>query len=245
MKKRDSNEVTYEPHYRGFSLYKHRNKTSKGHYVKVLDDSISGLEEMLSHHNKINVIRFDLYLKDSDGEYIEDQHGTSRHVSRFFKNVKVALRKWEKNGKNRGIDRIFYQSVREQSKEKRTHYHCAIAFKAVAQDASRIYDTAGEEYIWAYKIIADTWKKVCKNGVVNFGSKGHCNHFYYIDRNSPYFIETVARCIKGLSYLAKVNTKDMTDNARKFNSSQSLGRGNTPIELIGPLAIMRDEEKAA
>jgi hypothetical protein len=241
MKKREHNNIIQESSYKGFQLYSHKEKSIDGFYLKVLDKTINGLEEMLSNHNKLNIFRLDLYFKNNKNQYIEANDDTNELVSEFFRRLKAKIRRWKNYNKNqeciehRKIKRILYQSVREQSREKRTHYHCMLAIPAQAQEDGAIYwDDNQQDYVWLYKIIVETWKAVCPYGIVNFGTEGYCSHYYYIDRNSETFHEEMRDCIRGLSYLAKVYSKDIdVKHSRKFTSSYPMKKGKTEVKLIG------------
>lgn len=78
----------------------------------LLKKILGQLEAMLSHHNKIIVVRFDLHLS----HYTAD----NRQLNRFFDKARsYAIRHY-------GVNRMGYVWVRELEKTKRQHYHCAI-----------------------------------------------------------------------------------------------------------------------
>lgn len=80
-----------------------------GIYVEMLKAMLEQLFAMLTHHNKLLVIRFDCH----------QDHATenSDHVSQFMdKLIKRLKRKYE-------FGRVAYCWVREQEKAKHQHYH--------------------------------------------------------------------------------------------------------------------------
>jgi hypothetical protein len=241
MSKRRHYTITKENTYRDFEIYSNKEKASKGHYVEILDGTFKGIEELFTHTSRINCIRFDLLFKNGD-EYIEIEGDLNNLVSKFFTVLKRRLKAWKyedgKNkGENRGIEDIFHVFVRERSREKKVHFHCAIAFNHIAWQSTPISkkdDQGKNHYQWIYKKIDDAWREVCSAGHVNFGTKWkgkQVNHFYCVDRND---IDEQAKLMKGLSYLSKVNTKEnVPKNARLFTFSRSIGRGTTDFKLTG------------
>jgi len=248
--KRRHYTITTEPKYRNFTIYSNRSKTAKGYYVDILERTFNGIEELFTHTSRINVFRFDLSFKNGD-EYTEIEADTNKLVSDFFTTLKRRLKAWtyedgKNKGKNRGIKNIFHMFVRERSKEKKTHYHCAIAFNHIAWQSTKIHndENGNKDYVWIYKLINDAWRETCSIGSVNFGStwKGRLtNYFYCVDRKD---IDGQANLMKGLSYLSKVNTKEkLPKNTRMFTFSRSIGKGPTDFKLDG--AKDRNEQEAA
>ncbi|MCG7592340.1 MULTISPECIES: inovirus-type Gp2 protein [unclassified Halomonas] len=240
--KRRHYTITTETQYRNFDIYSNKRKTAKGHYVDILDRTFNGIEELFTHTSRINVIRFDLAFKNAD-EFVEIEDDASKLVSNFFTRLKRRLKAWtDEDGNNKGIDDIFHVFVRERSKEKKAHFHCAIAFKSISKYSTAI--SKNGEYQWIYKKIADAWLETCAIGNVNFGSrwKGkQVNHFYCVDRKD---IDGQANLMKGLSYLSKVNTKEkLPKSTRMFTFSRSIGKGPTAFKLDG--AKDRNEQEAA
>lgn len=241
MNKRRHYTITKGTTFRGLEIYSNKKKASKGHYVEILEGIFRGIEELFTHTSRINVIRFDLLFKNGD-EYIEIEEDINKLVSDFFTVLKRRLKAWKyedgKNkGENRGIEDIFHVFVRERSKEKKAHFHCAIVFNHIAWKSTAISkkDEQGKNhYQWIYKKIDEAWREVCSAGHVNFGSKWEGkqrNHFYCVDRND---VDEQAKLIKGLSYLSKVNTKEnVPKNARIYTFSRSIGKGPTDFKLVG------------
>ncbi len=73
---------------------------------------LSQIEAMLSHHNKVFLLRFDLHQT----EYTK----TSQHVSKFFKLYCESLKK------KYNLKRVGFAWAREQEKAEQQHYHCFI-----------------------------------------------------------------------------------------------------------------------
>ncbi|WP_220720644.1 YagK/YfjJ domain-containing protein [Agarivorans litoreus] len=73
---------------------------------------VDQLEAMLSHHNKVLVLRFDLHCKS----YSPD----NRELSKFLKQLKIKLKA------KYGFVRIGYVCCRERAKANAQHYHLAL-----------------------------------------------------------------------------------------------------------------------
>lgn len=252
MKKREHRAVTTDQFYKDFELYSRTEaKAKEGFYEVMVERAIDDLEAILSNHNKMNVIRFDLYFKKPvDDEYFRmNPRDVNPLVSRFFKSLKGKMTRWQKDGKNRGLksNQIAYQYAMEETSEKLVHVHCYLAYKGLAQQAngSRIADKQSGEKIGIYRMIEESWQSVVpdKHGRVWFSDT---NHFYYIDRNSDDFQDKIENCIYGLSYIAKVFSKNTieVDNSRRFNGSQRIKRGHHPIELKGRRLTKKEIEAA-
>ena len=264
MAKRNRQPITKEPTYKDFTLYNRtRSKSQDGFYTEMLDKTIDNCEAILSNHNKLNVIRFDLYftMPEDEEHYVQvEAEEANKYVSRFFKNLKDQMVTWaipdEKTGKlkNRKLKRnqIAYQSTMEYSTEKLVHFHCYIAYKGLASNVSSkksghsgsTLRNQNGDYIGIYQKIVNIWKATAPNGYgrVHFPKykdrvtrETYNNHFYYIERGSKTFQADIENCIYGLSYLAKVYSKNVAgnENVRRFNNSRSIKRGPTPVELKG------------
>lgn len=88
------------------------NSKASGLYTNILKKMLAQIEAMLSYHNKVLLIRFDLNQPD----YTDD----SKAVTVLFKLLSESIkREYE-------LKRVAYFWVREQEKAKRQHYHCFI-----------------------------------------------------------------------------------------------------------------------
>ncbi len=88
------------------------NAKKSGLYTRQLKQILNQLEAMLSHHNKVFLLRIDLHQP----EYTN----TSQQVSKFFKR----LSEFVKN--HYQLKRMGHAWVREKEKAKQQHYHCVI-----------------------------------------------------------------------------------------------------------------------
>lgn len=241
MIKREQRPIIKDGFYRDFELYNRTTeKAQDGFYEVMVRNAVDDIEALLSNHNKVNVVRFDLYFKKPDTDKYSKMkpEDVNPLVSRFFKNLKNKMARWKKNDKSRGLkcNQIAYQYAMEETPEKFVHVHCYLAYKGLAQqhNGSTIYDGKAEDKIGIYKMIEESWISIVPNnlGVAWFSSP---NHFYAIDRNAQDFQSNIENCLYGLSYIAKVFSKNTieVDNSRRFNSSQRIKRGPHPVELKG------------
>lgn len=238
---RRHNPVTTSSLYKGIPIYS-ADKASDGHYIQILDGLFNGIEWLFTHTSRINVFRFELYFKE-DGKYVEAEQDANKLVSAFMDKLKRRLKAYKREsgphqGESYRINKIFTVFVREKSIKKKTHFHCAIAFKNVSQSQmiTRTNEAGDKEYVGIFKMIDDTWRETCATGYVNFGTKGwgnqqgkQINHFYQVDRKDTADQDDL---MKGLSYLAKVKTKEDTPKgASMFRFSQIRNRGTTDFRL--------------
>ena len=88
------------------------NSKISGIYTHIMKTMIDQVEAMLSHHNKVFLLRFDLHQPSHTD--------TSKHVSKFFTRLSEHIKARYK------VKRFGYTWVREQEKAKQQHYHCFI-----------------------------------------------------------------------------------------------------------------------
>jgi len=88
------------------------NAKGSGLYTQPLSRMLGQIKAMLSHHNKVLLLRFDLHQPEFSD--------TSKHVSKFFKQLIDKLTKQYK------LKRIGFAWAREQEKVDQQHYHCFI-----------------------------------------------------------------------------------------------------------------------
>jgi hypothetical protein len=85
------------------------NSKVSGIYTHIMKAMLDQVEAMLSHHNKVLLIRFDL----RQPSYTDN----SEHVSKFIKSLSKFIKRKYK------LSRFGYVWVREQEKAKQQHYH--------------------------------------------------------------------------------------------------------------------------
>jgi len=88
------------------------NAKKSGIYTGMMKEILEQIEAMLTYHNKVFLLRFDL----RQAEYLE----RSQHVSKFFEKLSKRMKS------KYGLKRVGYFWVRELEKAKHQHYHCFI-----------------------------------------------------------------------------------------------------------------------
>lgn len=126
-------------------------------YSRMLKQMLTQIEAILSHHNKVLLVRFDLNKSDYDEN--------SQDISLFFRQFLDTIKKTYK------LKRVAYSWAREQGKTENRHYHCFIALDGnKVQTSYRIV----EQIKWYWEIIHD--------GSVHF-TQPKC--FHMLHRNKP------------------------------------------------------------
>lgn len=252
MNKREQRKIYTGSHYHGFELYNRtQEKCAEGFYEVMLSNTKDDLEALLSNHNKVNVVRVDLYFKKpvTDEYHRVDPATVNELMSKFFKSLKAKMVRWKKDGKSRGLksSQIAYQYAMEDTPDKLLHVHAYIAYKGLAQqkDGERFTDITTGKKIGIYKMIEDTWVSTVPNGLgkVWFSER---NCFYYLDRNSIDLQDKLEDCFYGLTYISKVYSKNtvQADNTRRYNASQRIKKGHYPIKLKGRNGSVKERELA-
>jgi hypothetical protein len=88
------------------------NSKGSGIYTHMMKGMLDQVEAMLSHHNKVFLLRFDLHQPSHTDN--------SEHVSKFIRGFSEHIKQHYK------LSRFGYAWVREQEKAKQQHYHCFI-----------------------------------------------------------------------------------------------------------------------
>ncbi|WP_163296184.1 inovirus-type Gp2 protein [Desulfovibrio sp. JC022] len=196
--------VTYESTYKGNSILTDKEK-GYGCKTEILDAMRSVIDSSVQKHNKVLCVRFDLRFPS----------GTS--ASEKNKNIQDFASKYKKHFKRQGYDPQ-YLWVREQSREKRQHYHLMVTVNGnKIQYPNRLLSKA-----------EDLWKSTI--GSEQDGLVDHCNrsrkgenqpNSYMLRRNAPDFDQVYDRCHKRCSYLTKENTKGYAPKGhREFGYSR-------------------------
>ena len=88
------------------------NSKGSGIYTHMMKGILDQVEAMLSHHNKVFLLRFDLHQPS----YTDNSEHVSKFIQRLSDNLTVKYK----------LNRFGYAWVREQEKAKQQHYHCFI-----------------------------------------------------------------------------------------------------------------------
>ncbi len=114
------------------------NARKSGLYTKTLGVILRQVEAMLSHHNKVLLVRFDLHQT----EYTD----TSEAVTRLFKRLGDYLKPKYK------LKRIGFAWVRESERSKNQHYHC---FLLVDGNKFKTSYKINERIRWYWEVLND------------------------------------------------------------------------------------------
>lgn len=162
----------------------------KGHalYVEILDGMYRQLQNLMTHHSRIQVIRFDIRLPPKK---TYDAKSENQQIRSFFKTLKENLRlvRWGSH------KRIAHGWVREVGKSGHGHYHAFIAFKRFTL---RLGAISGGRCTGIWDLI-----KRCADRAIG-GSTELSLRVHTLESNDTLAFND---CIYHLSYLAKVRTK--------------------------------------
>lgn len=168
----------------------------KGCYLEVLQTIDDQLMAMLTHHNKVLMVRVDIHLQD--GEFPSDNEVMSHYIRK--------LRKWAE--KKYKISRLGFVWVRELCKSKKLHYHVMILI-----DGNKVQDHR--------TILAKSKRLAASYEHLGYGAVpilADC--FHMIHRGDKLAYNTAFR---HASYLAKERTKDnhhLSSKGKNYSSSR-------------------------
>jgi hypothetical protein len=171
------------------------NSQGSGLYTKQLKTILNQVHAMLSHHNKVFLVRFDLR------QYQATENST--HVSKFFQRLSGFLKRHYK------LKRVGFAWVREREKSEKQHYHCFILL-----DGSKV--KAPHKVMKAAKF---QWQEQY-DGSLCWPSRS----YYQLNRNYRDNRENrdiLQNAIYHISYLAKAKGKgNKPANAKNIGSSR-------------------------
>lgn len=196
------------------------NNGNNGEYFSyeiILQKIYERMMLMTNRHCRVLFIRFDLRFPIN---YMSNE--SNDEISHLFKIMK-------QNAYSRGID-LHFVWVREQSREKHQHYHCVVLLNGSLVGNYRRF--LGEvQRVWGHVLNSDATGLVdwCDrdrtglpvgNGIMIERPQQAATGASFHEQNELYN-DTLRRCFKWASYLAKTNQKDNTPyKVRRFNASQ-------------------------
>ncbi|MGO4309750.1 inovirus-type Gp2 protein [Pseudomonas sp. KB_15] len=178
--------VTYSPTYQGLKINTGKFK-NLGVYTIMLKPMLGQINALLTHHSRVQLLRFDLHLPVVD---ILPASSANLVVSNFFKQVKqdLASANWSRQ-KN-----VIQGWTREIGESNNAHYHCYIGVSSTVPIGT-FYDNTPTQ-IW--KLIYSRWKDL-SGGSVRPSGHHVVNRFNH---------EQLSTAFYHLSYLCKVRSKD-------------------------------------
>ena len=199
-------KITYEPTYKGHPIMTDKEK-KQGCYTEILDKERTMLEGATADHNKTLFFRFDL------------RYPTERNVPTGNQDIKRFNENYLKGLRRAGLDpRNIW--VREQSREKHQHYHCAVVLDgSKTQSPHNHLDRA--ERCWNRVVGAPEAAKGYVHRCETARDGSPQENGVMLRRGDADFNEKFDGCFQRLSYLAKANTKDRSPNGRRqFGGSE-------------------------
>jgi hypothetical protein len=189
--------------------YKINTGPNKSIYPAILIPALEQIDAMLSHHNKVYLLRFDLHLPNTDTP-ISDAEGKAL-ISAFFKSIKEKL----STKKEGSLARVAYQWAFEVEKAKKGHYHCWIAVDGnKKQKPGSIKDKSG-----LIGLVTREWQKI-SSGTVRLAGEHQEDKGHKLRRGDE---KAKDNCIRHISYLAKVRSKGY-GGERKGSSNYGTSR---------------------
>lgn len=180
--------MTYKSTYKGLSINTGKYK-NLGVYTNMLEPMLNQIEVLLTHHSRIQLLRFDLHLPVME---LMTASAGNLVVSNFFKQVKqdLASASWSSQ-KN-----VIQGWAIEVGKSDNAHYHCYIGVASTVRLGAFYNDTLTG--LW--KLLYNRWEQL-SGGSVRPSDTSH----HVINRNNHKELSTA---FFHLSYLCKVRSKD-------------------------------------
>lgn len=178
--------VTYKPTYKGLAINTGKYK-NLGVYTNMLEPLLNQIEVLLTHHSRIQLLRFDLHLPVT--ELITASSG-NQMATKFFKQIRQDLGSKNWNYQNK----VVQGWTREIGDSNNAHYHCYIGVSSTVRLGTFYDDTP--THLW--KLIYNRWKDI-SGGFVRPSGHHVVNRFDNEQLNSAFY---------HLSYICKVRSKD-------------------------------------
>lgn len=212
--RKPKSEITYKSTYGDVAINtgKFRNL---GVYTNMLKPMLGQINALLTHHSRVQLLRFDLHLPVMD--YMPAA-SANLVVTKFFKQIKQDLSspKW-----NKQIN-VIHCWAREVGESENGHYHCYVGLSSTV----RLGTFYGETPTHIWKLIYNRWKQLSGGSVRP--SKRSC---HVINRNNHNELSTA---FFHLSYICKVRSKDFgtgEHHKRYSNSRLKYKTGTTALAL--------------
>jgi len=202
---------------------------NQSYFQQYLDDIIRVMNESLTQHAGVMVVRFDLHFKSSN-VYGEHNHYDSAVITKFFQSLKAKIDYHYSKRKGDGLRAYPYYNFNVWAKEQDTsvypHYHVALLIDRQTFSGLGPYGDQHQllevprPYKCLSQMIIEAWASaigeslVQAYGLVHFSSGGSLV-MTRGDRSS------YLKVFQKLSYLAKVKTKQFGDGTRSFGSNNA------------------------
>ena len=191
-------KITFDPCYKNMHILA---DDRLGCYEDILDSIYDIFEDMLSRHNKVWFMRFDVTFPD-DRQYPLDNVLFKKFISGFVKNLSRAT-----------LDPMYFW-VAEKRRSHNHHYHC-IMFLNGNKTQSSYRHLRLAETLWARTLdLPDDMAE----GLIDY-----CNDYrggIMIRRYEPDYMDKYQQAFEWASYLAKVNSKLRVEGVRSYGGSK-------------------------
>jgi hypothetical protein len=162
-------------------------------------------------------MRFDLHFPQ---EVIFDD---PKVISRFIDAFKAKLSAWDNQRLSNHPIGFGYAWCREQVDSHNWHYHLIFVFNRDAVNGWGSFDLRSPNM---YTRVVKSWASALSVPIASNQKGVHIceNGVYFIDRNSPLYLQQCNDAWERMVYLAKKYSKDIDDGNRCFGCSQSIFR---------------------
>lgn len=180
--------VTFESTYEGLPINTGTYK-NLGVYTDMLKPMLGQIKALLTHHSRIQLLRFDLHLPVTE---LMTASAGNLVVSKFFKQIKqdLASAKWN-HQKN-----VIYFWARETGESFNGHYHCMLGVSSEVR-LGTLYTRPATH---AWELLYSRWKEL-SGGTLRPSDTSS----YVVNRNNH---KELDKAFKHFSYICKTKTKD-------------------------------------
>ncbi|WP_248914535.1 YagK/YfjJ domain-containing protein [Pseudomonas moorei] len=198
--RKPKSEITYKSTYKDISINtgKFRNL---GVYTNMLKPMLGQINALLTHHSRVQLLRFDLHLPVMD--YMPAA-SANRVITKFFKKIKQDLSspKWNKQVN------VIHCWAREVGKSQNGHYHCMIGISSKVRLGTIYTETS----MLAWKLLQNRWSELS-------GGSLHGSTCHVVNRSNKKELDTA---FFHLSYICKVRDKHFGtgEDYKRFSASR-------------------------
>ncbi|MGV8890097.1 MAG: YagK/YfjJ domain-containing protein [Pseudomonas sp.] len=199
-KLKNNQHITYKDTFEGLSINTGKFK-KLGVYTTMLKPMLDQINALLTHHSRVQLLRFDLHLPVTDKMSAASDNQV---ITKFFKQIKQDLSgpKWDSQ-KN-----IIHCWAREVGKTEHGHYHCMLGVNSTVRLGTLYIKPA--TLVWG--LLDRRWSKL-SGGSLN--GSGH----HVVNRSNKEELDTA---FHHLSYICKVRDKQFGtgENHKRFSPSR-------------------------
>lgn len=185
-----------------------------GLIINYLSKMYDTIDKAIEDHPRTMAVRVDLRIGSTRS------HFNSSIISRFIESLSAQIdateRRKRRQGKRVHKCNIRYAWVKEKDTALNQHYHMVLFFNKDAYAYLGNYRNTGNLSC----MIKKAWASALDIDDASHLAHIPRNPIYYLDRNSPYFEEDLAKLFYRISYFAKVRTKTYGSRQKNFGTSR-------------------------